>query len=344
MFFDDLHDIITGDSTLLLHDDRFAYTTRFSRGRDTVADNAFLSNDPFPSRRRRRRAGRHFGAGAAASGASTSTPPAHHHVFFRQIRGADEARAAAGDPEQPDQKQEAGDAAENDACHGARGGSGVETLVLCGYGDDGAVLSFARGAVGEVREGAGGLRYGISEVSWIEDARARVAGLGGQVLWNYGRHGAHGGVCVLRARVGWCVCCRSGRGASTYDLGPTPATTLHCTFETLRGCCYGVRPSWDTRKLAVSGCGWWGGWWVPCGEQWSWEMDKSSFLLFSSFVLVTMIHLLIVCGMGWDGMGLESWARTSTRQDRTGRSLTWTPAILLLCAKPVARTPAPQNH
>ena len=63
---------------------------------------------------------------------SLSSPGYHDVIFFDQIRGADEGGAVGEDPEQPQDEEEACDAAEDDADDRAGGGPCVEPLVAAG--------------------------------------------------------------------------------------------------------------------------------------------------------------------------------------------------------------------
>lgn len=82
-------------------------------------------------------------AATRASARTTAAPD--HDVFLLQCGGADEARTRGDDPEDPDEEEEACDAAEDDACDGAGGRAGVQALVLGGDGEDAGGLAFEEG-------------------------------------------------------------------------------------------------------------------------------------------------------------------------------------------------------
>jgi len=146
VLLDHFHDIVAFDSplwrrpTVLVHDDRVPESARFSR-RGHVPYDSLLTNDPLSSWA----SARHFGPSPTPSCTSTSRSSSDDRFLFSYRRGADEAGAAAQNPEEPDQEQETSHAPKDDSRDCAGRWACVEAGVLCRYGKNGAILDILAG-------------------------------------------------------------------------------------------------------------------------------------------------------------------------------------------------------
>lgn len=150
VLFDHLYDIVTFHSSLdarsFVQNYRFADAARFPRRVD-VADDAFLTDDTLPPRT----PARHLGASTAATAARAArAAPRDVDVFFLDVVAAEDAGTIAQDPEEPDEEEEAGDTAQDDADDGAGCWAGIEALVDGGNGDDAAATGLSRAEEGGV--------------------------------------------------------------------------------------------------------------------------------------------------------------------------------------------------